>query len=389
MMKEKLLLIPGPTPVSPRIRNILAAQTVSHVSPELANDLRDSLENLKKILFCRNGQPFIVAGAGTLAMEMALLNLTGPHDRALIISQGYFGQRMAEICQAFGIDYELMASDWGKVVETEELKKKLSSGRFDVVFCTHVDTSTGAEAPVEEYARAVRNHGALFVVDGVCATGGIMENMDDWEIDVAFTAAQKCFGVPPGLSVLVFSEKAMAKRQSLPSVKAYYGDVLRWLPIMQEPFRYFSTPCVNEIRAFAEATRIILEEGLERRFFRHRIFARAIRDGLAALGFKFYTDSNCLASTLSVVVYPEGIEDRSFREELGKNGVVVAGGLGTTAGRVFRMGHMGNISVDDVLFALEAIEKTLEVLDHSVSRGAAVEAAKKVLDELSNFPGEK
>jgi aspartate aminotransferase-like enzyme len=242
-----------------------------------------------------------------------------------------------------------------------------------------VDTATGACAPVEEYARIVGKTGALFIVDGVCATGGIPERMDDWKIDVVLTAAQKCLGTPPGLSILVLSERAMEKRRSMTSIPAYYSDLLRWLPIMHDPAKYFSTPCVNEVRAFHEGTRVIMEEGIEARFKRHDLYARAIRAGLAALAFGFFADGRFPASTLSVVAYPGGVDDKAFRSALYENGVVVAGGLAQTLGKVFRMGHMGNLSSDDIRFAFEAIEKTLETLGHGFKIGSGIAAAQQLL----------
>ena len=203
--------------------------------------------------------------------------------------------------------------------------------------------------------------------------------MDAWGIDVVLTAAQKCLGTPPGLSILVLSELAMEKRRSLTAVPAYYSDLLRWLPVMHDPSKYFSTPGVNEVRAFAEATRIILEEGIEERFERHSLFAEAIRAGLAALGFTFFTDPRFTASTLSVVRYPEGVDDKAFRSSLYENGVVVAGGLAQTLGKVFRMGHMGNLTSAQVKFAIEAVEKTLEGLGCRFKPGSGKEAVENVL----------
>jgi alanine-glyoxylate transaminase/serine-glyoxylate transaminase/serine-pyruvate transaminase len=380
MAKEKLLLIPGPSPVVPRILEALAQPTVSHVGPEMVRELRESCENLKKIVFSEKGEPFIISGAGTLAMEMALLNTAGSSDRVLVLSQGYFGQRMGQICQAFGLQHDVLECEWGKAVLPGELQSQLAKQSYQVAVCTHVDTATGACAPVEDYARIVQKTGALFIVDGVCATGGIPERMDDWKIDVVLTAAQKCLGTPPGLCILVLSERAMDKRRGMASIPAYYSDLLRWLPIMHEPAKYFSTPCVNEIRALYEATRIIMEEGLEPRFKRHDLYARAIRAGLAALGFGFFTDSRFLASTLSVVAYPDGVDDKAFRTTLYENGVVVAGGLAQTLGKVFRLGHMGNLSAENVRFALEAVEKTLSALDDGFRAGAGLAAVEKVLD---------
>ena len=171
----------------------------------------------------------------------------------------------------------------------------------------------------------------------------------------------------------------MVRRMAMPSIPAYYSDVLRWLPVMRDPAKYFSTPCVNEIRAFCEGTRIILEEGLEARFRRHELQARALRAGLSALGFTFFTAAPFMSSTLSVVAYPDGVDDRAFRVGLDERGVVVAGGLAQTTGKVFRMGHMGNLTGDDVLFALDAVEGALGSLGMSFDKGSAVRAGAGVL----------
>lgn len=378
---EKLLLIPGPSPVHPRIIRSLSEPTVSHVGPEMADELSRALSNLKKIVFCERGEAFIIAGAGTLAMEMALLNTVDRGERVLVLSQGYFGRRIAEICGAFGLDHDVIAGEPGAAVLPEEVERAAAAGRYRVVVSTHVDTQTGVGAPVREYGELLRGRGLTFIVDGVCATGGIEERMDDWGIDVVLTAAQKCFGAPPGLAVLVLSEAAIEKRRSLKSIPAYYSDLLRWLPVMKDPTRYFSTPCVNEIRAFAESTSIVLEEGLERRFLRHERSARAIRAALRGLGFGFFTREEFLADTLSVVNYPAALDDKKFRGQLYDNGVVVAGGLAEMAGKVFRIGHMGNLSPAQIFFALGAVEKTLDSMGIPFEAGVGVGAAKAILGE--------
>jgi len=381
MQKERLLMIPGPIPVHPRIINSLSQPTVSHVSPELVEELKRALANLKKIVFCEKGEAFIVSGAGTLAMEMAVLNTVEKGESFLVLSQGYFGQRMVQIGQSFGLNCDIIESEWGKAVLPEELERKLSEKEYNAVTATHVDTCTGACAPVKDYAEILKSHDVLYIIDGVCATGGIEERMDDWGVDVILTAAQKCFGAPPGLSILVLSEKAMEKRRRMERIPAYYSDLLNWLPIMKDPSKYFSTPCVNEIRAFYESTKIVLEEGMERRFLRHARAARAIREALTELGFSFFTQEPFLADTLSVVKYPEGIEDKSFRSTYYENGIVVAGGLGETAGKVFRMGHMGNLSSSQVYFALDALERTLSSLGYKFEAGSSFKAAKAILGE--------
>ncbi len=381
MHNEKLLLIPGPTPVHPRITQVLSLPTVSHVSPVFIKDYKEALSNLKKIVFCQEGEPFLVAGAGTLSMEMAVLNLVEPKDDFLVISQGYFGKRMKSIADSFGLSCDILESDWGQAVVPSQVEEKLSEKKYSIIACTHVDTATGACAPVEEYARIARDHDALFMIDGVCATGGIEEKMTDWDVDVILTAAQKCFGAPPGLAVVVFSGKAMKKRESIQSVPGYYADVMHWLPIMKDPSKYFSTPCVNEIRAFTEATRIMLDEKMPARFVRHQKIAAAFRAALTALGFSFFTADEYLADTLSVIRYPQGIDDKLFREALASNGVVVAGGLGPLAGVVFRMGHMGNLSFDQVDFAVHAVEKSLGELNYSFETQSGINAARNIIGQ--------
>ncbi|MDD8025729.1 MAG: alanine--glyoxylate aminotransferase family protein [Acidobacteriota bacterium] len=378
---DPLLLIPGPSPVVPRILAALGRPTVSHVGGGMVEDTRQALDHLKRIVFTRDGQPFLMAGAGTLAMEVALLNLARPGERILILSQGYFGDRMGEICRAYELEHDLVQSPWGAVTAPADLARRLAERPYGLVVSTHVDTGSGGCAPVREYAEAARAAGALFVLDGVCATGGIEERMDDWGIDVILTAAQKCFGAPPGLAIDVFSPAAMSRRKSLHGIKAYYADVLRWLPVMTDPGRYFSTPSVNEHRAFAEATRIIMEEGMDNRFRRQARLGRAARAGLAALGFELFTGADCLADTLSVVRYPAGLDDASFRTSYARHGVQVAGGLAATAGRVFRMGHMGNLTDAQLEFAFEALEAVLTEFGRGVETGMSLRAVRAALDE--------
>lgn len=381
MMQEKLLLIPGPTPVHPRILNALSQPTISHVSPVFVAEFKEALLNLKKIVFCEKGESFIVSGAGTLAMEMALLNTIAQREKILVLSQGYFGMRMARILESFGIEYDILQGEQRQAVDPEKLREQMTKGRYAAVVATHVDTATGVCAPVRDYASINKEQGSFFILDGVCATGGIEESMDEWGIDVILTAAQKCFGVPPGLAVLVVSERVLERRKTIQKIPAFYADLLNWLPVMKDPSKYFSTPSVNEIRAFNEGTKIVLEEGMEERFLRHSRMAKIIQEGLLEMGFSFVPEDRYLASTLSVARYPKEIEDVAFRRNLFENGIVVAGGLGDMAGQVFRMGHMGNLSISQVYFALDAIKRTLVSLGYSLESSSKIKATQQILEE--------
>ena len=379
MIEETLTLIPGPTPVHPRVLAALARPTTSHVAPAFVETFRQALAGFRSLCQTEAGQPFIVAGGGTLAMEMGIVNVVAPGEKVLVLSHGYFGDRFADLLGAFGIGCDVLRPAWGRAVAPAELAAKLAAGQYAAVTITHVDTSTGTLAPVEAYVELLRGRPELVVLDGVCATGGIDERFDAWGLDVLLTAPQKAIGAPPGVALCVFSGRAMARRRARTSVPAYYADLLRWLPVMQDPGRYYSTPCVNEIVALAEALELIRREGLPARFARHGRIARAVRAGVEALGLELFTDPGCRADTLSVILLPEGVEDAAFRQAMAARGAVVAGGLGPIAGKAFRLGHMGNIAAGEVVAALGALEGSLLALGRPVEPGAAIAAAAPLL----------
>ncbi|MFI5166702.1 MAG: pyridoxal-phosphate-dependent aminotransferase family protein [Thermoanaerobaculales bacterium] len=375
MTVKPLTMIPGPTPVQPRILDALARPTVSHLAPDFVAAFRQALVDLRALGQSASGQPFIVAGGGTLAMEMALVNVVSPGESVLVVSQGYFGDRFGDLANAFGIHADVLRSEWGRAVPAEEVERALKAKAYAAVTITHVDTSTGTAAPAAAYCDLLRGRDEMVILDGVCATGGIDEPCDAWGVDILLTAPQKAIGAPPGVALCLFAPRAMDRRRSRKAVPAYYADVMRWLPIMEDPGRYYSTPCVNEIFALAEALRMVHEEGLPARFERHACIAHAFRAGLEAVGFKIFTSADCRADTLSVVTYPEGVPDAAFRKEMSARGVVVAGGLGPIAGKAFRLGHMGNIGRAELVTTLEAVEGSLTALGARIEAGKAVGAA--------------
>jgi alanine-glyoxylate transaminase / serine-glyoxylate transaminase / serine-pyruvate transaminase len=377
MIDETLTMIPGPTPVHPRILAALARPTVSHVFPAFVETFRKALADFRSLGQSATAAPVVVSGGGTLSMEIALVNVVSPGESVLVVSQGYFGDRYGDLAAAFGIRADVLKSEWGHAVSPAALEARLAKGSYAAVTITHVDTSTGTAAPVEAYCDLLRGRKELVILDGVCATGGVDEPFDRWGIDVLLTAAQKAIGAPPGLALCLFSERALARRKGKAAVPAYYADVLRWLPIMEDPGKYFATPCVNEVVALAEAFRMIHEEGLPARFARHHRIGRAVRAGIDALGLEFVTAPDCRADTLSVVRYPKGVEDVPFRKEMASRGVVVAGCLGPLAGKAFRMGHMGNIGPGEVTRALQAVEESLRALGVAITPGTAVAEAAK------------
>ena len=353
-------MIPGPTPVHERVLAALAQPTVSHQYPAFVTAYRECLARWRAIGRGESAQPFVVSGSGTFAMEMALVNLVSPGQRLLVVSHGFFGDRWEQLAQAFGIECDVVRSAWGQAIAREELAARLGSGDYAAVTVTHVDTSTGVEAPLADYASVWGGSGAHVIVDGVCATAGIDERFDEWGIDVLLTGAQKAFGAPPGVAILLASQRALETRRAKDSIPAYNADWLRWLPIMDDPAKYFSTPPVNQILALNEAMGIVLEEGLDARFERHADLATSIREGFDRLGLRLFTDPSCRANTLSVVMHRDGADDAAFRGAVAAQGVVLAGALGPIAGKAFRVGHMGNIGSAEIERTLAAIGAALE-----------------------------
>lgn len=355
-------MIPGPTPVHERILRTLARPTVSHQYPAFVEAYRESLDRWRRIARSEAAQPFIVSGSGTFAMEMALVNLVPPGGRLLAVSHGFFGDRWEQIAGSYGIECEVLRSEWGRAVGADELAARLDGRGYDAVTVTHVDTSTGTEAPMAEYAAALKGRDEHVILDGVCATAGIDERFDDWSLDVLLTGAQKAFGAPPGLAILAVSARALDARRSRKTVAAYSGDWLRWLPIMDDPSKYFSTPPVNEILALNEALALVLEEGLDTRLSRHQELATRMRAGIERLGLELFTDASCRANTLSVVMHRDGVDDAAFRGAMASRGVVVAGALGPIAGKAFRVGHMGNIGPAEIEQTLDAMRAALAAM---------------------------
>jgi alanine-glyoxylate transaminase / serine-glyoxylate transaminase / serine-pyruvate transaminase len=385
MRNEEMLLIPGPTPVVDSIYDAMAQETRSHTDGRFTAIYKEAIDMTRE-MFQTDGEVFVVSGSGTLAMEMALVNTVAAGEKILVISQGYFGDRFIKLGEAFGIDVEVLQSEWGKQVTPAEVEAKLATDKFKAVTITHADTSTGVVADLDELVPTIKKHGALIILDGVVATAAIEEDMSkeygnpDYKIDVILTGSQKAIGVPPGLAIVAFNKTALAARKQIERVPAYYADIYNWIPIMNDPSKYFATPPVNLIYAYREGMRMVLEEGLEKRYIRHEAFGKAVRAGFAEYGMKALADEEVAASTLSCILYPDGVDDAKFRAEMAKKGVILAGSLAHLGGKAFRIGHMGNTTAEMLEKAVELIGVTLSEMGHVVDQEKAVEKFRAELE---------
>jgi alanine-glyoxylate transaminase / serine-glyoxylate transaminase / serine-pyruvate transaminase len=384
MRNQEMLLIPGPTPVVDSIYDALAQETRSHTDPRFAAIYRNAIEMTREMLKT-DGEVFVISGSGTVAMEMALVNTVAAGEKLLVISHGYFGDRFIKLGEAFGIEVDVLQAEWGKQVSPSEVEAKLVNGNFKAVTITHADTSTGVAANLDALVPIIKKHGALVILDGVCATAAMEEDMSksygesDGKIDVILTGSQKAIGVPPGLAIVAFNKTALDARAKMTRVPAYYCDIYNWIPIMNDPSKYFATPPVNLIYAYEEGMKLVLDEGLESRYLRHSSFGKAVRSALEVYGMKALAEEEVAAATLSCILYPEGMEDAAFRAALAKKGLILAGALAHLAGKAFRIGHMGNTTEQMLEKAIELIGETMNEQGYSVDIDKAVDYFKKTV----------
>ena len=386
MKGRKLLMIPGPIEFTPEVMRAMGMPTASHVAPNFIEAFGQALERLREVFLCPGGQPFVVAGSGSLAMDMAAANLVEPGDRALVVNTGYFGDRFAAILDRYGAAVtEVSAPAIGDEPELAAVEAALQADEFKLMTITHVDTSTAVGADVRALAALGRRYGTLVVVDGVCSVAGEEMRQEEWGIDLALTASQKAIGVPPGLALVVAGPRALdAFHQRKTPVLNYYADWTQWLPVMEayEARRpsYYGTPAVNLIWALNVSLGQILEEGMEARFERHRWLSEALKAGIEALGMRQVPVSpGKTATTLTAPYYPEGV-DAGVLKEIGQAGVILAGGLHPEIkAQYFRIGHMGAVTPSDILTTVGAIEHGLAKVGYRFEFGAGLAAAQEVL----------
>lgn len=387
MSERDLLMIPGPIEFDPSVLRVQAMPTLGHTSPEFIEIFGRTLDRLREVFMSPGGQPFVIAGSGTLAMEIAICNLVEPGDKVLVVDHGYFGARMAAIVQRYTGNVLTLTAPLGSVVHPEQIEEVLHRERVKVMTVTHVDTSTGVRADVKKLAALANQFGTLTVVDGVCATGGEECRQDEWQVDISLTASQKAIGVPPGLALLMVSPRALGAWNARKTpVSNYFGDFGQWLPVMQayqarKP-AYFGTPPVNLIYALDKSVELILAQGMPARIAWHQTVGRAFQAAARAIGLREVPIwPEIAASTMSAWYYPEGLNP-GFLGQVKKRGVVLAGGLHPKIkDQYFRIGHMGGITRGDILATVGAVEAALAELGAPVQAGAAVTA---VAQELAN-----
>jgi alanine-glyoxylate transaminase/serine-glyoxylate transaminase/serine-pyruvate transaminase len=386
MKDRKLLMIPGPIEFTPEVLRAMGMVTTSHVAPNFIEVFGQALERLREVFLCPDGQPFVVAGSGTLAMDLAGANLVEPGDKALVVNTGYFGDRFGALLERYGaLVTHVRAPSIGDTPSLEQVETALRAQHPKLMTVTHVDTSTAVRADVKNLADLGRRYGTLVIVDGVCATAGEEMYQQEWGVDLALTASQKAIGVPPGLALLVAGPRAMqAYHARKTPVGNYYADWANWLPIMEayearQP-SYFGTPAVNLVWALNVSLGQILEEGMAARFARHRLISQACKAAIAALGLtQVPVRAEVAADTMTAPYFPPSV-DRSVLAEIKAAGAILAGGLHPEIkAQYFRIGHMGVVNQADILATIGAVEAGLAQAGYSFDHGIGLAAAQKAL----------
>lgn len=379
MQPEKLLLmLPGPTPVPPQVAAAQTLPMMNHRGEAFTALFEEISAGLRRV-FRTEQQVYVLPGSGTGGFEAALQNFVAPGQKVLAVVTGSFGDRWARGAAALGYEVERVDVEWGEAARPDLVRERLEADRerrIKAVLITHNETSTGVTNPVRELAAAVREHGALVMVDSVSGLGAMPLEMDAWGLDVVLTGGQKALMCPPGLTILAASERAWAASEANPGPRFYFD-----LRPYRQGFDKASlpyTPALALLYALRESLRMIEKEGLENAWARHRLLGRMARAGVRAAGLELLVrDESVASASVTAVRIPPGLNGSQFRRTVRERfGVVLAGGQGKIAESVFRIGHLGYVVPGDVIQAVAAVEGALALHGFPVELGRAAAAAQ-------------
>ena len=355
---ERILLGPGPSATSPRVMRAMAAPTLSHLDPQMVALLDDVRARLARLFRAPGGSfALAISGTGTSGMETAVANLVREGTRVLVVVTGYFGDRLAQMCERYGASVTRLDVEWGRACDPDALRKALQSSPADIVAMVQAETSTGVLNPIDALAPIARGHGALTIVDAVSSFGGQPLDVEAWAIDACYSCTQKCLGAPSGLSPVVFSPRALEHRVKC---RSFYFD-LQLLDDFWLKRKYHHTMSSALVYALYEALAMVEEEGLEARWARHERNHHALVAGLAELGLAVLPPPGERLWTLNAVRIPDGIDEAAVRRRLlDEYNIEIGAGLGPLAGKIWRVGLMGASSSPRlVLLLLGALKDAL------------------------------
>ncbi len=377
-MQKGILLAPGPTPIPPKVLQVMSEPIIHHRSPEFEKILGEVKEGIKWLFKTKN-EVLIFTSSGTGAMEGVVSNLFSRGDKVLVVNGGKFGERWGEISGVYGLEVRNIKVSWGEAVDPMLIKENLEKDpEIKGVFTQASETSTGVSHPIKEISEIIKGYeDTLMIVDTITAIGVFDIPTDEWHLDAVVAGSQKALMLPPGLSFVALSEKAwrFVEKSTLPK---YYFDFKKELSNLIKSQNAY-TPAISLILGLREVLREMREEGLENIFSRHEKLAKATRKAILALGLELYAPSSP-SNAVTAIKAPQGIDAQQIVRVLReKYGITIAGGQGEARGKIFRIAHLGYVSKFDIISAISALEMTLKDLGYRVDLGQGVRVAMEIL----------
>lgn len=377
---QRILMGPGPSDIPPRVLQAMGAPCVGHLDPYFLSVMDETQQLLRFLFQTRNALTIPVSGTGSAGMETCFVNLVEPGDEVVVCVNGVFGTRMADIVKRIGGKLIQVEAEWGRAIDPEAVRKAIHGRSPKVLAVVHAETSTGVCQPLSDLSELAKQCGALFLVDMVTSLGGMEVAIDKMGIDAAYSGTQKCLSCPPGLAPISFSDAALKalSNRTVPVV-SWYLDMSMVGSYWTAERKYHHTAPINMIYGLREALRIIAEEGLEARFARHRRNHLALVAGVEAMGLSMLVPESERLPMLNTIRIPAGADDVKVRKALlHRFGIEIGGGLGSLAGKVWRVGLLGHTARQrNVFLFLSGLQSVLKAQGVSLKAGA-LEAASDV-----------
>jgi len=380
MTGDQYLLLPGPTPIPERIIRAMGKSLINHRGPEFRELLLEVTEGVKQV-YQTNQNLLIYPSSGSGGLEAAVVNFISPGDKVLAISIGAFGDRFATIAEKFGARVEKMNFPWGQAADAQAIKTRLDedkNGEIKAVLITHNETSTGVFNDIKSIRELTANHPALFIVDAVSSLAALELKMDEWNLDVVVSGSQKAFMIPPGLSFLAFSDRALTVHQHSTNCR-FYWDITQGLKYLEKGQTHF-TPPISLYYGLREAVNMMQEEGLEKIVLRHRQYRDMVRSSVKAMGLKLVAADESASTAVTSVYVPESIGANRLRQYLYEQmNIIIAGGQQQMDDVIIRIGHLGYVRNLDLLAVLAALEMGLLKMGYELEMGVGVKKAQEYL----------
>lgn len=382
MTDQNPIFIPGPTNIPEVLRKAVDMPTIDHRSAAFGKILEPAIAGVKRVLKTTAGNVFVFPSTGTGGWEAAITNTLSPGDKVLATRNGMFSHRWIDMCRRHGLDVQVVVQEWGEGVPADRIEEILTADKgheIKAVLATHNETATGVKSDIAAVRRALdaADHRALLYVDGVSSIGSMDFRMDEWRVDITITGSQKGFMLPPGLAIAGFSSTAMAAVETATLPRTFFDvrDMARSYASNGFPY----TPPVGLLNGLNVSTEILLKEGLENVFARHRRIAEGIRHAVSAWGLKLCAVRPELYSdTVTAVRVPAGFDaNRVVSHAQDVYGVAFGTGLGDVAGRVYRIGHIGNLTDVIALSGIATAEMVMADLGMPITLGSGVAAAQE------------